>query len=534
MKFFAAFAAVLTLFASCRMSPETVQEPQPAFRDVARETGLVFHHRNGARGKFHLPEIMGSGVGLLDYDRDGDLDVYFVQGDPEAGGNRMFRNELVPSGHLQFTDVSNKTRTAAAGWGMGVAVGDYDADGDPDLLVTNFGRNVLYRNDGAAFTDVTAAARVGSDGWHTSASFVDYDRDGDLDLFVSRYLDFSLSNAKVCHGASGHIDYCTPKAYRPVMDRLFRNEGDGTFRDVSVPAGLGEAIGPGLGVISGDFDGDQWPDIYVANDGEANHLWLNQRNGTFRNAALETGLAFSEDGVPLAGMGIAAGDFDNDEDEDIVVTNLRGEGATLYRNEGRGIFSDVSAQIGLRGATLPYTGFGTALVDYDSDGCLDLFVANGAVTIIDSQRGEPRPFRQRSQILKGNCKTFSESVGFGDDVGRGAAFGDIDNDGDVDIVVSNNAGSARLLLNETRQKPWLRVEASPGSTVTAIIAGRRYVRTVRSDGSYLSASAGAVLFPAVDMRRLEIRWPDGRREAWSAIKPNQAFVPVKGSGVPLP
>jgi hypothetical protein len=286
-------------------------------------------------------------------------------------------------------------------------------------------------------------------------------------------------------------------------------------------------------VASGDFNRDGWPDIYVANDGEANHLWLNNADGTFREGAFEAGVALSDDGMPKAGMGIAAGDYDNDGDEDLVVTNLTREGATLYRNDGSAFFTDASAQAGLRRLTLSLTGFGTGFFDYNSDGCLDLFVTNGAVTILDNQRGKHHPFRQRSQILEGNCNSFEETGSFPDDVGRGAAFGDIDNDGDVDIVVSNNGGAARLLLNDRQPNDWLRVRALPGASVVAVTTTGRHIHNVRADGSYLSSSEPVAYFSGSKVNAVEVLWPDGRRERWSGVGMNRQFLPVKGGGTPV-
>jgi hypothetical protein len=525
--------AAAILAAACGRDSRRATTHEPRFHDAAAETDLMFEHQNGAQGKFHLPEIMGSGVALFDYDLDGDLDIYFVQGAPSAGGNRLYRNEIVPQGRLRFTDASTQTGTGFSAWGMGTAVGDYDGDGDPDLLVTNVGANVLYRNDGGRFTDVTHRSGVASDGWHTSATFVDFDRDGDLDVYIARYVDFSPTNARTCHGSGGGVDYCSPKAYRPVPDRLFRNEGAGQFVDVSLESGVGRIPGPGLGVVSGDFNGDEWPDFYIANDGDANHLWLNNTDGTFRNAGLETGVALSEDGMPKAGMGIAAGDYDNDGDEDLVVTNLTREGATLYRNEDNGYFVDASAQAGVLARTLSLTGFGTGFFDYDNDDCLDLFITNGAVTILDTQRGKHHPFKQRSQVLKGNCGSFEQVAAFEGDVGRGAAFGDVDNDGDVDIVVANNGGPARLILNDGRPNEWLRVRTAPGSKVLAMTGAGQRIRNVRGDGSYLSANDSAAHFSGSKISALEVTWPGGDRERFSAFEMNREFVPARGKGIRL-
>src|SRR5947207_6983641 len=379
----------------------------PIFRDVAAEVGLNFHHFNGSTGSHLLTEIMGAGVALFDYDNDGDLDVYLVQGTtlepdlkplfpPPPGwkpGNRLFRNELAETGKLRFTDVTKQAGVGHVGYGMGVAVGDYDNDGYQDLYVTNFGHNILYHNNGdGTFTDVTRRAGVDDPRWSTSAAWVDYDRDGRLDLFVANYLDFTVKGNKRCYASTGERDYCTPKMYQPVPAHLFHNRGDGTFEDVTEAAGIGAALGPGLGVVCADFNGDGWPDIYVANDGAAAHLWMNQKNGTFKERGALSGAALSPDGLPQAGMGVTAADFDGDGDEDIFKTNLTNEGSNLYVNEGSGNFRDAATELGLFLPTFPYTGFGTECFDYDNDGRLDLFIANGAVNRIGSLRSTPYLF----------------------------------------------------------------------------------------------------------------------------------------------
>jgi hypothetical protein len=545
----------------------------PLFRDVAEEVGLKFHHFTGATGEFFMPEIMGAGVALFDYDNDGDLDVYLVQGTmfdstqdpsrakfpPPSGwkpGNRLFRNLLSETGKLQFVDVTEKAGVGHIGFGMGVAVGDYDNDGYQDLYVTNFGHNVLYHNNGdGTFTNVTIKAGVDDLRWSTSAAWIDFDRDGRLDLFVANYLDFNVKGNKRCYASTGERDYCTPKMYQPVPARLFHNRGDGTFEDVTEAAGIGAAVGPGLGVVCADFNGDGWPDIYVANDGSASHLWINQRNGTFKETSLLSGTAYNAEGAPQAGMGVAAGDFDNDGDEDIMKTNLTKEGCNLYVNDGRGNFYDASAEVGLLLPTFPYTGFGTEWFDYDNDGRLDLFIANGAVNRIESLRGSAYPFNQPNQLFhnEDDGKRFREMTGVAGpafarpEVSRGAAFGDINNDGAIDIVVANNNGPARVLLNETTsvsRNHWLlvRLEAANGNRfgigakVEVRQHGRKLLRRVHTDSSYLSASDVRVHFGLggdASIEQLIVYWPNGEAETWSKVQADRIVTIRQGTGTAL-
>jgi len=559
--------AMLTACGSRNSGPGPAAQ-HPLFREVAAETGLQFSHFTGATGEFYLPEIMGSGVALVDYDGDGDLDVYILQGrllDPRKGltdalfpppagwkaGNRLFRNELIPSGKLHFTDVTEQAGLGHAGYDMGVAVGDYDNDGYPDLYVTGFGANVLYHNNrNGTFTDVTRAAGIKDEGWSTSAAFVDYDRDGYLDLFVTHYVDFDIARKKECRAQTGGLDYCSPSEYRPLVAKLFHNERNGKFVDVTRTSGIGSLAGPGLGVVCADFNGDGWIDIYVANDGAASYLWLNQGNGTFKEVALESGTAYSSDGKSQAGMGLAAGDYDNDGSEDIFKTNLLHEQFNLYHNDGHGFFSDAAAQVGLGQATHPYTGFGTGWIDYDNDGWLDLFVANGSVSILESRQGVKYPYCQAKLLFHNESgkhfrdTTASAGPGFGlCEVSRGVAFGDIDNDGDIDVVVSNNNGPTRLFLNQTgSEKHWLQVRLEGtrsnrlGLGARVAVMRKRHAplwRRAHSDGSYLSASDVRVHFGLSgdpDVTAVVVVWPDGSREIWHQIQTDRIITLRQGTG----
>ena len=516
-----------------------------------------------------MAEIMGAGGALFDYDGDGDLDVFLLQGalldekkklgeakfPPPAGwkpGHRLFRNDLAPSGKLRFTDVTESAGVGHRGYGMGAAVGDYDNDGDPDLYVTSFGPNVLYRNNGdGTFADVTQEAGVDDPRWSTSAAFLDYDRDGDLDLFVCNYIDFTLKGNKRCFAPSGEPDYCAPAAYRPAPARLFRNDGGGKFADVTQAAGVGAAFGPGLGVTCADFDSDGWSDIYVANDGAANLLWLNRRDGTFTEGGLMAGAAYGEDGNARAGMGVTSGDIDNDGDEDLLVTNLTREGSTLYLNQGRGVFRDATVEFNLARPSFLMTGFGAGWFDYDNDGRLDLFVANGAVTLLPALRGSPYPFHQRNQLFSNAGKEFrevSDAAGPAlrlSEVSRGAAFGDLDNDGDVDVLVTNNNGPARLLLNQVGSRAhWLMVRLvgvkdnrdGVGARVAVLRKDQPPLwRRAHTDGSYLSASDVRVHFglgAKADLEGVMVQWPSGGREVWTDVRADSIVTLRQGGGRP--
>jgi enediyne biosynthesis protein E4 len=558
-----AAALSLILAASIVRGRDSPAAPtSPIFVESAAAAGLTFTHVNGAAGNYYLPEIMGAGVALLDYDNDGDLDVFLVQGgalgsatDRSAPTCRLFRNDLVVAADgrrtVHFTDVTDAAGVGLRGYGMGVAVGDYDNDGYSDLFVTSFGSTTLLHNNGnGTFTDVTKQAGVSDSGWSTSAAFLDYDRDGYLDLFVAHYVDFTTAANKQCNDPAGARDYCSPRAYQPVPPRLFRNDHGDHFVDVTSAAGLTKAYGAGLGVAVGDYNGDGWLDLYVANDGTPNQLWMNRHDGTFVDEGPISGAAFSETGNPEGSMGIASGDFDLDGDEDLFVTNIVGETAVLYVNDGHGNFVDARVKSGLAALTAAFTGFGTDWIDYDNDGWPDLFVANGAVNIVAALRGEPSPYRMRNQLFHntgaGRFEETSAAAGPAfarAEVARGAAFGDIDNDGDVDVVVTNNNGPVRLLLNQLgAANHWLqiRLEQRPsnrfgiGSWIGVERAGRPTGwRRVRTDGSYLSAGdvrAHFGLGSSPDVAAVVVQWPDGQRERWTDVHGDRLVVLRRGTG----
>ena len=521
-------------------TPGSDQTGPTLFEERATATGLDFVHRNGAGGAHYLPEIMGAGAALVDYDADGDLDVFLVQGGPAfadgpreraAYRDRLFRNELTESGQLRFTDVTEESGLRSDGLGMGVAAGDADGDGRIDLYVTNLGSNQLWRNLGeGSFEDVTARAGVDDPGWSVPALFFDPDGDGDLDLFVGNYLDFNRGAHTVCTAAVGGPDYCSPRSFTPQPDRFFRNLGRGRFEEATESIGLAGPAAYTLGAVALDADGDGRLDLYVANDWTPNHLWLN-RGGRFENGAPLAGVAVNAAGVAEAGMGVDAADFDSDGDEDIFLAHLTGETNTLYRNEGRGLFHDATLAAGLGAPSLPWTGFGAGWVDLDNDTRLDVVAVNGAVRRM-LKPGDLTDFGQPNQVFRnlGNAafREISEQAGpaFSDRlVSRGAAFGDVDNDGDTDLLISNNGGPAQLFLNATGQdRAWVGLRIVHGSPVRDALGaavelrlgdGRTLARRVRTGMSYASSSDPRVLFGLADANAVteaRVRWPDGIEE----------------------
>ncbi len=461
----------------------------------------------------------------------------------------MFEN----SGNGTFRDVTEGSGAGDRGYGMGVAAGDYDNDGWVDLYVTALGSNRMLRNTGnGRFEDATEMTGTDDSWWSVSAAFVDIDRDGWLDLYVADYLDWSLPSNQECYRTNGLEDYCGPDSYLPIPDRLFHNNRDGTFRPITAESGIATDYGAGLGVVSGDFNGDGWLDLYVANDGLPNQLWINRGDGTFSNTALLAGCALNADGKAEASMGVDAADFDGDGDEDLFMAHLNEETNTLYVNDGSGGFDDRSAFSGLGPPSHAFTGFGAGWIDYDNDGWLDLYVVNGAVRTLEdlARAGDPYPLHQTNQLFRnrgdGSYVAVEGGLGSESAVSRGSAVADVDNDGDLDLAVSNNSGHVRLFLNESAgAHHWVGLRVvGPGERprpalgawvgVTAD-SGRTIFRRVRRDGSYASSNDPRLIVgigQETGIRRVVVTWPDGGVESWPGLEIDRWHTLQRGKGTP--
>jgi hypothetical protein len=531
------------------------EPPLPQFTDVARQSGIAFHHINGASPDKHLAETMGSGAVFFDYDGDGWIDVFLVDGgsiaDPaldKRARHRLYHNR----GNGTFEDVTERSGIQHKAYGMGACAGDYDGDGRPDLYITSFGPNVLYHNNGdGTFTDVTAAAHVGDAKWGAGCAFADLDRDGYLDLWVVNYVDADHAHSPFCGNArTGVRLYCHPLKYEPLSSTVYRNNGHGAFADVSASSGVGALRANGLGVVVSDYDEDGLPDVFVANDTMPNFLFHNLGDMRFKEVALVSGIAVGADGKARAGMGIDTGDYDGDGRLDVVITNLDFEMHTLNRGLERGLFGYATIESGIGFPTLPFVGFGVAFLDFDNDALLDIAIANGHILDNAPLFRAGSTYMQRKLLFRnlGN-RQFSEvgrqagSAFAAERVGRGLAVGDVDNDGDLDLLITNNGQDAELLRNDGGNRAnalLLRLRgAAPntdaiGARVRLTSGSRTQLREVKAGSSYLSqndlrAHFGLGASPRAD--RIDVTWPDGRRESVADVAANQIVTIQEGRGI---
>jgi hypothetical protein len=527
------------------------------FRDMTKQAGILFKHNSGAFGKKYLPETMGSGVCVLDYDNDGWQDILFVNSmdwPGHKGAAKSYPALYHNNKDGTFTDVTREAGLAMESYGLGCAVADYDNDGFEDIYITTVGSNHLFHNLGnGKFADVTVKAGVADPGFSTSAVWFDYDNDGKLDLFVTHYIDWSIAKDQYCTLDNKNKSYCTPQTYKGESSTLFHNRGDGTFENVTKRAGLHDPTSKSLGVAMLDYDNDGWMDLFVANDTEPNKLYHNNHNGTFTDVAVQVGVAFSESGRVRAGMGVDAGDYDGSGWQSLVIGNFTNESMSLYRNDGSGLFVDEEISSGIRQMSLQALTFGCFFFDYDLDGRLDIFAANGHVSDDISVVQPTLKYAQPAILFhnSGNRKFEDASAKVGPAmqqpvVGRGAAYLDYDNDGDLDLVITANNGPARLLRNENgNQNDMLRVKLvgtrsnrdGIGARVTVTTSsGTRLFRMVKTGSSYASQSELPLTFglgtpQAGRTVGLEIVWPSGQKDSLSKIGANQLITVKEGSGI---
>jgi hypothetical protein len=540
-------AVLLALFTGAQLLPE---EPKPRFRDVAREAGITPVIIAGGRAKNYVLEVNGSGLCWFDYNNDGYMDLYLVNGStleelqgkapPGKHHNYLFRNNRDGT----FTDVTAAAHVPGKGWGFGCVAADVDNDGNTDLLITNFGPNILYRNNGdGTFTDVTARAGVGGGNiWHTGAAFGDYDNDGRLDLYVAGYLDFNVKTppSEPCEYEGVRVRACGPQGFRGAPDELYHNTGDGTFTDVTVKAGVADQkLYFGFGVIFDDFDNDGWPDIFVANDSNPNYFYHNKKDGTFEEIGTPAGVAYNSDGKEHSGMGVAAGDYDNDGLMDLFITTFANDNYVLYHNDGGNLFTDVSYPSGVGEATIPWLGWGAFFLDYNNDGWKDLFCINGHVyPEVDARTRQHynQPLLLLENTGQKKFRNVSEQAGLGRLArysGRGGAYCDFDNDGNMDIAVSNIDERPQLLHNEFgKGTNW--VELSLSGTVSNRSAVGAKVKVtagdlvqydhVRAGGSFLSGNDPRLHFGLgmhKNLDSIEIHWPSGRLDVYRNLQANR-------------
>ena len=508
------------------------------FVDVTARAGILFQHRNGATGEKHIPETMGSGVAFLDYDGDGGLDLYFVN---SAGPAALYRNK----GNGGFEEMTQSAGVADSGYGMGCAAADYDNDGDLDLYISAYGPNLLYRSKGdGTFIDVSERAGVNDTGFGTSAAFADFDLDGDLDLYVANYLQYSPELNQRCARVEGIRIYCGPDVFEPERDVFYRNDGAGKFEDVTESVGLLPHDGKELGALFFDYDQDGDPDLFVAGDRTPNLLYRNDGD-RFAQVGLRAGVAYNDEGEPLAGMGVDAGDYDQDGSIDLFVTNFQRETNSLYRNLGNGFFEDVTFPSGLGVPSINRMGWGATFFDYDNDGDCDLFVANSHLDA-NHELFDDVKYAQQNQLYRndenGRFTEVTDASGAGlalEQVSRGSAIGDYDDDGDLDLVISNNDQTPSLLRNEGgNQQHWLTLSlvgagesysnrSAIGARVELASGDLRLLDEVRSGSSYLSQDDLRLFFGLGDRRgidRITVYWPSGIVQRLEHIEADQILT----------
>jgi len=529
-------------------SAETIR-----FRDITLEAGIHFTHNNAAFGKKYLPETMGPGCAFIDYDNDGYPDIVLVNGEDWPGHAKTASTlKLYHNNHDgTFTDVTRNAGLAVSMFGLGVAVGDYDNDGHDDLFITALGQSHLFRNNGnGTFTDVTKTAGMwGPNEFSTSAAWVDYDRDGKLDLVVANYVQWSQQTDIYCTLDGAHKSYCTPESYKGTSLRVWHNRGGGNFEDATQKSGLGDPTSKSLGIAILDYNGDGWPDIVVANDTQPNKLYLNKQNGTFEEKAVAAGIAFSEDGVARAGMGADAADYDRSGRPSLMITNFANQMISLYHNEGNGLFVDEAPRSEVGRNTLITLGFGCFFFDYDNDGWPDIFVADGhienEIERVQKRVSYAEPPHLFRNLGGGKFQEVTEQMGTAfasPKVARGAAYGDIDHDGALDVLVTTNAGRAWLFHNEGGTNRSLRLKLvgtksnrdGIGAVVRLTSGGARQWQMLRSGSSYLSQSELVLTFGlggASKADTVEVEWPSGQVDRLSGLPADETVTIGEGKGV---